>query len=225
MNRDVIKGKNDDDHDKIKCQQALSTLCQVLYILSIYVSPILPFLSEIIYQETRKYINYDTPISVHLTNILSVSFESIEDGDVIMINSMLNVIDMIRQIHNKNNIQVKRPLKNVSIYTDSDKLELLKNMEYYIINECNIIDIEYKIWESTKYKYVYEINFKIVGKIFRDKRGAFEKFISELDQLTLEKMFNGFEIMYNDIQLTSELVRIFQVIDEKMILILRQKKI
>ena len=28
-------------------------------------------------------------------------------------------------------------------------------------------------------------------------------------------MFNGFEIMYNDIQLTSELVRVFQVIDEK----------
>ena len=215
LNRDVIKGKNDDDIDKIKCQQALSTLCQVLYILSIYVSPILPFLSEIIYQETRKYIKLDTPISVHLTNILSVSFESIEDGDVIMINSMLNVIDMIRQIRNKNNIQVKRPLKNVSIYTDSDKLELLKNMEYYIINECNIIDIEYKIWESTKYKYVYEINFKVVGKIFRDKRVAFTKFISELDQLTLEKMFNGFEIMYNDTQLTSYLVKIFQVIDEK----------
>ena len=215
LNRDVIKGKNDDDIDKIKCQQALSTLCQVLYTLSIYVSPILPFLSEIIYQETRKYIKLDTPISVHLTNILSVSFESIEDGDVIMINSMLNVIDMIRQIRNKNNIQVKRPLKNVSIYTDSDKLELLKNMEYYIINECNIIDIEYKIWESTKYKYVYEINFKVVGKIFRDKRVAFTKFISELDQLTLEKMFNGFEIMYNDTQLTSDLVKIFQVIDEK----------
>jgi isoleucyl-tRNA synthetase len=229
LNRDVIKGKNDDDIDKIKCQQALSTLCKVLYILSIYVSPILPFLSEIIYQETRKYINYDTPISVHLTNILSVSFESIEDDDVVMINSMLNVIDMIRQIRNKNNIQVKRPLKNVSIYTDLDKLELLKNMEYYIINECNIIDIDYKIWESTKYKYVYEINFKVVGKIFRDKRVAFEKFISELDQLTLEKMFNGFEIMYNDIQLTpelvkvtsnlvkitSDLVKVFQVIDEK----------
>lgn len=215
LNRDVIKGKNDDDIDKIKCQQALSTLCKVLYTLSIYVSPILPFLSEIIYQETRKYINYDTPISVHLTNILSVSFESIEDGDVIMINSMLNVIDMIRQIRNKNNIQVKRPLKNVSIYTDLDKLELLKKMEYYIINECNIIDIDYKIWESTKYKYMYEINFKVVGKIFRDKRVAFTKFISELDQLTLEKMFNGFEIMYNDTQLTQELVRVFQVIDEK----------
>ena len=229
LNRDVIKGKNDDDIDKIKCQQALSTLCKVLYTLSIYVSPILPFLSEIIYQETRKYINYDTPISVHLTNILSLSFESIEDGDVIMINSMLNVIDMIRQIRNKNNIQVKRPLKNVSIYTDLDKLELLKKMEYYIINECNIIDIDYMIWESTKYKYVYEINFKVVGKIFRDKRVAFTKFISELDQLTLEKMFNGFEIMYNDIQLTpelgketselvkvtSDLVRVFQVIDEK----------
>ena len=208
MNRDVIKGKNDDDIDKIKCQQALSTLCKVLYTLSIYMSPILPFLSEIIYQETRKYIKSDTPISVHLTNILSVSFESIEDTDVIMINSMLNVIDMIRQIRNKNNIQVKRPLKTVSIYTDSDKLELLKNMEYYIINECNIIDIDYKIWESTKYKYVYEINFKVVGKKFRDKRVAFEKFISELDQLTLEKMFNGFEIMYNDIQLTSDLVKV-----------------
>ena len=215
LNRDVIKGKNDDDINKIKCQQALSTLCKVLYTLSIYVSPILPFLSEIIYQETRKYIKSDTPISVHLTNILSVSFESIEDDDVIMINSMLNVIDMIRQIRNKNNIQVKRPLKIVSIYTDLDKLEMLKKMEYYIINECNIIDIDYKILESTKYKYVYEINFKIVGKKFRDKRVAFEKFISELDQLTLEKMFNGFEIMYNDIQLTSDLVKVFQVIDEK----------
>ena len=92
---------------------------------------------------------------------------------------------------------------------------MIKKIEYYIINECNIIDIDYKIWESTKYKYVYEINFKVVGKKFRDKRVAFEKFISELDQLTLEKMFNGFEIMYNDIQLTSDLVRVFQVIDEK----------
>jgi isoleucyl-tRNA synthetase len=214
LNRDVIKGKDEDDEDGTKCLQALGTLLKVLHTLSVYLSPILPFLSETIYQETNKLVSNGMPISVHLSNVSMVPIVSVVDNDVVMINSMLNVIDMIRQVRTKNTIQVKRPLKCVTIYADEDKLELIKQMETYIVNECNIIDFEYKKWTATKYKYVYEINFKIVGKTLRDKRVAFEKFINELDQTTLESMFNGTDITYNNILVTSELVKVFQVIDE-----------
>ena len=75
-----------------------------------------------------------------------------------MISLMFIVIENVRKVRNVNNIQFKCPLKKIEIYADDDKIKLLSNVEFFISNEINVIEIEYKKWEATKYKYVYTLN-------------------------------------------------------------------
>ena len=212
LNRNIIKGRSEDDA-KIKSQKGLSTLKKVLNILSTYLSPILPFLSEKIYQ----YINQDKIIeSVHLLNINSIDIEkyNIEDDDIKMIDYMLKVIDMVRKIRNANDIQLKKPLRHMIINCENNVKELLLKSENYILTEGNILEIEFNNWEATKYEYKYVINLKTCGVMFKNKRKDFEDFMSEQNQEILEKMYNADLIKFNNCLINDTYVKIYQIILE-----------
>ena len=213
MNRDVMKGKDEDDVDNIKCLQSLNTLHYVLHTLSVYLSPVLPFLTEKIYQELK----IEKKESVHLTNIQDIGIENgIFNGDENnMIDIMLNIVNMIRKIRNTFNIQMKRPLLDITIYCDIEKQSILQNVTQYIASECNVIDINYKLWEATKYKYTYNINTKNVGKLLRDKRNEFENFMKTLSQNELESTYiNKKPIQFHNFNITSDMVTVLQIIED-----------
>jgi len=212
LNRDILKGKEEED----KCQKALSTLKKVLNILSIYLSPILPFLSENIYQT----IGNKNKESIHLlyTNEFNIDKYNINDDDILMINSMLNVIDMVRTIRNSNDIQLKKPLKQIVIYGEQNTLDLLNKVENYILSEGNILDITWKKWEATTYIYKYTINNKNAGRLFKTKLKDFEVFMSTQSQYILESMYNGENIIFNynnqNYHVGNDLVNILQAIPD-----------
>lgn len=224
LNRDIMKGKDPEDSDLVKCCKALSTLKKVLNILCSFLNPILPFLSEKIYQN----INKDKLVeSVHLLNINDIDIEkyniqdsnkNIQDSnkniqDYNMINNMLNVIDMIRSIRNKKNIQLKKPLKSLTIQCDDYNKELFEKVENFILSEGNILEMEIKKWEATHYNYQITINPMTSGKLFKSKNYEFVAFMNQQNQETLKGMFDGTKnITFNDVNIDSSLVSIFQTI-------------
>jgi isoleucyl-tRNA synthetase len=198
LNRDILKGKDDDNDNK--CQKALSTLKKVLNILAVYLSPILPFLCENIYQS----IGNKTKESIHLMNIKDYPIEqyNINDEDINMIDSMLKVTDMVLSIRTSNKIQQKKPLKQIIVYGEETTLKLLNKVENYIASEGNILDVSWEKWVPTMYEYKYEVKFtvdnnKTAGRLFTTKINEFKKFISELSQPQLEYIYNGNVIKWN----------------------------
>ena len=179
---------------------SLSTLKKVLNILSVYLSPILPFLCENIYQS----IGNKTQESIHLMNIKDYPIEqyNIDDEDINMINSMLKVTDMVLSIRTSNKIQQKKPLKQIIVYGEETTLKLLNKVENNIASEGNILEVSWEKWEPTMYEYKYEVKFtvdnnKIAGRLFTTKINDFKKFISELSQSELESIYNGNVIKWN----------------------------
>jgi len=213
LNRDIFKGKDTDDIDGMKCMKALSTLRKVLTILSVYLSPILPFFCEKLHQTLG-----NSGESVHLININDTNIDkyNVNDNDTVMINNMLNVINMIRKIRSDNDLQVKKPLKDIQIFSDDLNLELLKKVESYILTEGNIMEIEWKTWEATKYEYKYDINLKVAGKLFREKRKDFETFMKNVDQDDLCKMYFGSKLYFGSYVIDKELINIFQIIPDNI---------
>jgi isoleucyl-tRNA synthetase len=213
LNRDIFKGKDSDDTDGMKCMKALSTLRKVLTILSVYLSPILPFFCEKLHQTLGNSIE-----SVHLYNInnFDINKYDVKDNDTVMIDNMLKVINMIRKIRTDNDLQVKKPLKNIQIFSEDHNLELLKKVESYILTEGNIMEVEWKTWEATRYEYKYEINLKVAGKQFRDKRKDFEVFMTKVDQDDLRKMYYGSKLYYGPYVIDKEIINIFQIIPDNV---------
>jgi isoleucyl-tRNA synthetase len=210
-NRDIIKGKDEDDENGIKCLKALNTLQKVLTLLCVYLSPILPFFTESMH--TR--LNLKTQIeSVHLSNLkdYDITKYNIIDDDTKMIRNLLNIVDMIRQIRNINDIQLTKPLKNIIIHGEDDNINLLKKVESYIYGEGNIMDIEWKNWEATTYEYKYSINMKNAGTLFKAKRKDFEQYMTTKTQEELENLYNGTSLLYEKNQIDSNLVTVYQII-------------
>lgn len=209
LNRDILKGKDEEDQDGMKCMKALSTLKKVLTILSVYLSPILPFFCE----KLHKSLGNDGE-SVHLKQLPNISKYNIVDNDVEMITYMLKVINMITLIRTENNVQLKKPLKNIKIYGEDYSLEILNKVENYILTEGNILEVEYKKWEATKYEYKYQLNMKPVGQLFRDKRKDFEEYMQKVSQDELERIYFGSTLYYGNYKIDKELITIYQAIPD-----------
>ena len=92
---------------------------------------------------------------------------------------------------------------------------MLSNVEFFISNEINVIEIEYKKWEATKYKYVYTLNSRNVGKLFKEKKSYFENFVKMIKQEELSEMFNGkYNLDFEGNTITKELVSVHQIIED-----------
>jgi isoleucyl-tRNA synthetase len=209
LNRDILKGKDEDDKDLMKCMKALNTLKKILTILSVYLSPILPFFCEKLHKSLE-----NEGESVHLKYLPDINKYNISDTDIDMITYMLKVISMITLIRTENNVQLKKPLKNIQIYGEDHSLEILKKVENYIVTEGNILEVEYKKWEATKYEYKYQLNMKPVGQLFRDKRKDFEEYMLKVSQDELEKAYTGNTLYYGTYKIDKDLITIYQVIPE-----------
>jgi len=212
FNRDIIKGKDEDDNSGIKCLKALNTLQKVLTLLCVYLSPILPFFTESMHSRLNlKDINYE---SVHLSNLkdYDINQYNIIDDDTKMISNLLKIVEMVRQIRNTNDIQLTKPLKNIIIYGEDDNINLLKKVESYIVGEGNIMEIEWKNWEATTYEYKYTINMRNAGTLFKAKRKDFEQFMTTKTQEELENLYNDRFLLYENIQIDSNLVTVHQLI-------------
>jgi isoleucyl-tRNA synthetase len=209
LNRDILKGKDEEDQDGMKCMKALNTLKKVLTILSVYLSPILPFFCEKLH---KSLVNNGE--SVHLKRLPNINKYNIIDNDVEMITYMLKVISMITLIRTENNVQLKKPLKNIEIYGEDHSLEILKKVENYIVTEGNILEVEYKKWEATKYEYKYQLNMKPVGQLFRDKRKDFEEYMQKVSQDELERVYFGSTLYYGTYVINKDLITIYQAIPD-----------
>jgi isoleucyl-tRNA synthetase len=211
LNRDILKGKDADDVDGLKCMKALSTLKKVLTILSIYLSPILPFFCEKLNQTLKNEY-----LSVHLVNINDIDIEkyNVNDDDIMMVKNMLKTVDMIRKIRTDNDLQLKKPSKKIMIYAEDKSLELLKKVETYILTEGNILECEWKKWEATKYDYKYIINLRTAGKLLKEKRKDFEEYMKTVDQKELEEIFEGNKRYYKEFLIDKELITVYQVIPD-----------
>jgi hypothetical protein len=131
---------------------------------------------------------------------------------------------MIRNIRDSNNIQLKKPLKNIVIYGEDENILLLQKVESYILNEGNIMDISWNKWEAPTYNYKYTINNKNAGRLFKTRNKDFELFMSSQSQEVLESIYNGGEVLFKspdtkfftDTLVGSELVTIHQVLPDNV---------
>lgn len=203
LHRDTIKGKNPEDPTGSKCTQSINVLRYVLNKVSIGLSPILPFLAEMIYQETKLDAQ---PESVHL-ELFNPKITNVQadDPQVRNLDKLFTVIDTIRKIRSLNDIPVKRPLSHVSIYTD----EQIEQFENLIGSETNIINIQFgKLADCLDTSTVVlsaSINQKMAGQMFRQNKKGFEQVVGQLTQTELENWTNGtFQLNWMDLTFSSE---------------------
>ena len=145
-------------------QVSLSVLSQSLYHFIVTTAPIIPFITESIYQELKYLfpVKIDSVHHIQMTNMIEQ--ELVKDDSIEM---MKKIIDLGRYIRSSSGISFKMPL--VKVIVISPKLSNVKVFQEVIIDALNTLDL---VFDTDCSKYVtesYSLNMKSCGKKFGNK--------------------------------------------------------
>ena len=196
------KEKDGNDLDKIN---AFKTLHEVLIEFSKCIAPVLPFISEKIYQG----LIFNENDSVHFCSYPEVNEMLIDTELEESVEFAKKIIKSVRNLRVKLKLPNKQPLDSLTIISNDkevqDKIELIKNLITNEINVKNIlIDKEVDNWVEYKFKP----NFKTLGpklgsdinkilKILENPSESLKKSILSESNVNID----GIEIQKNDIEI------------------------
>ncbi|KAG4302418.1 hypothetical protein PCK1_001254 [Pneumocystis canis] len=205
FNRRRLKG----EYGKDDTLTALNVLFDVLYTLCRTMAPFTPFLTETIYQNLRKYIpktTDDDVRSIHFVSFPEILQERLQPDVERRFSRMQKVIDLARNLREKNSIGLKVPLRQfIVIHHDEQYLEDIKSLEQYIIEELNIRNLILSSDEE-KYGVCYSLvtDWSVLGKKLRQDVVKVKKSLSNVTSDQVKKFIEDKEIVIENIKLVEE---------------------
>jgi isoleucyl-tRNA synthetase len=178
--------KSESDTDK---KQAYETLYAVLMKFIKLACPIVPFITEEMYQNLKQKGDEQ---SIHLCSY-PIYDESLRDYELEKrMELAMKAISMGRSLRSQVNLKIRQPLQTLYLVdTDSSDIEVLKSMSDIIAEELNVKDIKFKQNEKDLLNYTAKANFKVLGK----KLGKFMKEVAQkieaLDSDTIAMTVDG----------------------------------
>lgn len=152
--------KSEDEDDKICAYftlfTAIKTICQVM-------SPIIPFITEYIWQNMVRELEPTAKESIFLEGFPTAceefdNQELIDDTNVIR-----NVIAVALRLRNENQIKIKQPLKHLYVLMTNANVGAIKEYEALIKEELNIKEITFEKDNSKFNDEFLTVNFKTAG--------------------------------------------------------------
>jgi len=175
--------KSENDSDKLA---AYHTLFNVLLVYIKVMSPVIPFLTDNIYQNLVVRIDKNAPKSIHLTDFPEYD-EKAENIDLMDdIDTVKNIVNLGRSIRNKANIKIRQPLQDIKVFIKNIPSSI-KKYDYQILEELNIKKIEYVDNTEEIVKYHVKPNFATINQDFGDQKSNIISKINSLDSTYMIK--------------------------------------
>ena len=161
--------------DKIN---AYMTLYTSLVTLCKAAAPMIPFMTEDIYQNLVRSVDKNAPISIHLCDFPKFD-EKLIDKE--LENSMEEVLDIVvlgRACRNTANIKNRQPIGKMYVKADRELKDFYKGI---IEEELNVKDVEFTDNVSAFTAYNFKPQLKTLGRRFGKNIGLVKEILAGLD--------------------------------------------
>ena len=198
--------KSENDTDKY-C--AYYTLYTSLKTIILTMSPIIPFVTDEIYQNLVLSVDKNAPGSIHLNRFPKIEKELIDEKLSAKIDTIIKVVGLGRAARDKKNIRIRQPLIKLFVKLgNNNEKEFVNDLKGQILEELNIKKLE--IIENVDKFLNYEVkpNFSLLGKRLGKDVQKVGKGLAKLDSDELvKKIRSGENIFIDNIKLApSELL-------------------
>lgn len=171
--------KTGDEQDKMTAYWTLFTALKACVQV---MAPIIPFMTEHIWQELVRKVEPNSPESVHLSDWPTV-FEGVEDDGIIEQTQLSReVIAVAMRLRNEQQIKVRQPLSKLFVCCDADKADKIKAFEKNILDELNIKTIEYIDDVNALEDNFLTVNFKVAGAVLKQNVNKMKQTLEELSE-------------------------------------------
>ncbi|KAG5648567.1 hypothetical protein DXG03_003178 [Asterophora parasitica] len=205
FNRKRLKGE-DGKEDTVA---ALNTLFETLFTLCRTMSSYTPFLTETLYQSLRQFIPEDAKAgdtrSVHFLSFPEVKEEYFDVDIERQVKRMQTVIELTRNIREKNNLSLKVPLKELLIFhPESQYIEDVKSLQRYIKSELNVRDIVFSSDETLSgVRYRAVADWAVLGRKLRKDLGRVKNALPNVSSDAVRSYIDSGKISVDGIELVA----------------------
>ncbi|MDD6400590.1 MAG: isoleucine--tRNA ligase [Lachnospiraceae bacterium] len=151
--------------------EALVTICKVS-------APMIPFMTEDIYQNLVKNIDKTAPMSIHLCDYPEVKEEYIDAELEASMDQVLKCVVFGRAARNTANIKSRQPIGKMYIKSEKTLDDFFVEI---IEEELNIKSVEFKTDLSDFTSYSFKPQLKTVGPKYGKQLGGIREYLSNVD--------------------------------------------
>ena len=172
------------EQDKVN---AYMTLYTALITLSKIAAPMIPFMTEEIYQNLVRSVDKNAPESIHLTDFPAVNEEFIDKDLEVSMDEVLDIVVLGRAARNSANIKNRQPIGNMYV-----KAETVLDPFYVEIieDELNVKAVEFKDDVEEFVSYSFKPQLKTVGPKYGKLLGKIREALASLDGHAAMKSLN-----------------------------------
>ena len=172
------------EQDKIN---AYMTLYTALITLSKISAPMIPFMTEEIYQNLVRSVDKNAPESIHLTDFPKVNEEFIDKDLEVSMDEVLDIVVLGRAARNSANIKNRQPIGNMYVKAEN----VLSPFYVEIIeDELNVKAVEFKDDVEEFVSYSFKPQLKTVGPKYGKLLGKIKEVLASLDGHVAMKSLN-----------------------------------
>jgi len=161
------------------------SLYQAIKIAVIMMGPIMPFLTEAIWQEGVRPFDKKVPLSVHLAD-WPVAEKNWQNSEILrQVEDIRKVLNIGLRLRKRLNLKIRQPLSTLYLVGSQQIIKSCQLMEATIRNEINVKQIKYlDSEESLQFKYL-TLDFPKAGQALRENLSTVKTI---LEKLSFEQM-------------------------------------
>ncbi len=182
--------KSDNGPDKMA---AYWTLFNALNACVRCMAPIIPFMTEHIWQELTRKVLRNAEISVHLSD-WPKPVEGISDNGVLESTALSrDIIATAMRLRNEAQIKVRQPLSVLYVCCTPEQAGKIATFEQSVLDELNIKAIQY-IEDKSVFEDAYlAVNFKVAGAVLKQNVNKMKQSLAELDAEAMAALVAQFD--------------------------------
>ena len=150
---------------------ALVTICKTA-------APMIPFMTEDIYQNLVREIDKDAPESIHLCDFPVVNDDMIDAELEAGMAEVLDIVVLGRACRNTSNMKQRQPLANLYVKADSELKEFYKDI---IKGELNVKNVEFVDSVDAFASYSFKPQLRTLGRRFGKNINAVREILANID--------------------------------------------
>ena len=170
---------------------AYSTLYNVLTTFTRALAPIIPFLSESLYQNLVANQSGDHPESVHHVPFPTANPSVIDESLSDSVAASIRIVSLARSARKDANVKIRQPLARLVVVPGNDAERKAAHLfESDILEELNVKELQIRDDRDGLYTLTVAPNMKTLGPKFGRHIGEARKVIAAMNPLELESRLN-----------------------------------
>ncbi len=177
--------KTEDEADKMVAYYVLFTAIQACLQT---MAPIIPFMTEHIWQKLTRHVLPGSEISVHLGGWAKESSGIPDDGILEQTELARDAIATAMRLRNEQQLKVRQPLQTIYLCCNAETGEKLRVFEKNILDELNIKELVLLENPDAIMDAYLTVNFKAAGAVLKQNVNAFKAALEGADSAAMAEM-------------------------------------